>query len=314
MKPKKGTPALFLALLLALSAQARAGASLEARSSWGEGSLGLGATVDADLDKDGDWSLSAAYDYSSLTQTSAPSRSNAASLILQRQAGLAWGFKGGIDYSNDDINRILFAGPDLGLIYTRYAGPSRGGDDEGPEELWSLTVAAPIHGYSVDLGANAILARTKAGVPYAVVNNHGTLALTQFYPNLSLEVPLWNGRLTPSLSYGYQYYDKNPAVVAAVISQRLVRGNGSLRVGDLASTLNTDVWNAGLSALLPWDLTLAGSIGEAHLVYPDSWSLNADASLAAKPFSFLRVRLGWSDGIQDGSNTIGYDASMTASY
>jgi hypothetical protein len=316
MGPRASNPALGLALqclaLLLLGGAARAG-SLELRGSAGPGTWTGGGALNLDLGA-GPWSMLASNDYTAVSGTSAPSSTNLSALDFLDAYDSSLQFKAGLDFSNDSINQILYAGPDLGFTYTDLvagaaaaAGAKAGdGEDEDASTLWNLGFSAPIHGYSVNLGVNANQGFTKAkknsgGVSYVIVTNQSSLDVTQFYPNLTLEVPVLEGAVVPSLLYGHDFYNDDPGAIAEVINRRFSQGNGGGRVGNLVGALYTDTLTAALVVKLPCKLSLSGSFSESQLISPYIWAVSADAYVNAELGESYSAKLGWMDSVEAGA-------------
>jgi hypothetical protein len=299
---------VWLGLVLAWPAGLRASGSLETRASGGVGTWGAGGTVSVDLDEDQHWSLSGSDDYTSVTETAAPSETDDASLVLSYADGGAWVSKFGLDYSNDSINRILYAGPSFGLSY------GEPGDDDGAPDLWTLSIDTSIHGYQVDLGANSIQSKSRAGVPYTLVNNDGILDITQFNPGLTFEVPLFSGWLTPSLGYGHDFYNRDPTLAAQVIARRYTTGSGTLRSGSLVGALYTDTWTAALSVKLfaGWSLEASGT--NSLLVQPLLWVQSASVGLKVPVGKSVTASAAWTDSIQGETTAEGWDGTLSLDF
>jgi len=299
---------LWLGLALAWPGGLRASGSLEARGSGGIGTWSAGGTVSVDLDKDQHWSVSGSDDYTSVTDTSAPSATDDASVVLSYASGGAWGSKFGLDYSNDSVNSILYAGPSFGLSYGE-----PGGDEDAPD-LWTLSVDASIHGYQVDLGANSIQSKTRAGVPYVLVNNNGILDISQFNPGLTFEAPLFSGWLTPSLGYSHDFYNHDPTLAAQVIARRYTTGSGTLRSTSLVGALYTDTWTAALSLKLfaGWSLEASGT--NSLLVQPLLWIQTASVGLKIPVGKSVTASVAWTDSIQGETTDEGWAGSLSLDF
>ena len=303
----------FLALLLALlPGLGRAGGSLEARVSGGSGVSSVGGTASLDLGTR--WTLDVSDDYIDVSSTGAPSRTDEASLGLAYADGGAWQSKVGVDYSNDWFNLVAFAGPSFGVTYTQAAPerPASGDNDDSDAEggdAWSLTFDATIHGYQVDLGANATQAKTRAGVPYSLVNNHGTQNLTQFDPSLSLDLPCFGAWTNLTLSYGQDFYNRDPVLVATIINHRLTVGNGSGRVGTLVGALYTDTVSVACTQRLGWGLSLGLNGTDSQLVSPSVWAQGVEASLGVQLGKSFNLKAGWTNTYQGNAQTPGLEAS-----
>jgi hypothetical protein len=297
---------LALAALFALAVPARASDSVEVRGGLGPGIWSSGGTVDLDLGSA--WSMTAANDYTAVSGTAAPSLTDLAALNFSDQYTDAWAFKAGADFSNDSLNQIIYAGPDLGFTYTADRAAADKGDQAGAVDdgtLWSLSFDAAINGYAVNLGANTsagVTAATKKtdGVPYTVTTDERNLTVTQFYPNLTLELPCFGGVLVPSILYGQDFYDQNPAVIAYVINRRFELGNGSYRVGNLTGALYTETVSASLLWNLPYQWTLDASFGESQMIAPYAWAATTEVNLGAQLTQTFSVKLGWSDTVELG--------------
>lgn len=303
----------------------RASGSVGVNASGSQGQLDLGASASLDLGDQQQWTLSVSDDYSDETGTATPSLTDAATLALDYSDGDAWDSKWGLDYSNDSVNLVTYAGPDLSLTYTHYADDTDESDDAGdsvdadaagdssdasdadPAESWALTVETAIHGYTVDLGAlskNGVSKR--AGVPYSLVTN-GSTNLTQFCPQLSLEVPFLSGILDLTAGYGHDFYDKDPVTVASLIGRRLTVAGGG-RLGTVVGALYTDTASASAVASLGagFSLTVAGT--DSQLVSPCVWAQSLEASLGAQ-WKALSLKAGWTDTFQTGTSAPGLEAS-----
>jgi len=290
-------------------------------TAWADGTLGLngeggpntgmaGASLGLDLGADQAWSLSGSYQDTLVTKTASPSFTHAASLGLAYGEG-AWDIKGDIDYSNDQVDFIAFAGPSISLGYTRtrrikpVPAQQDGSDDEDApaaptrEESWRLALGADIHGYGVDLGANTKRLKLRQ------LTSSDELYITQFYPNLSFEAPLGHGLLTPSLSYGHYFYNKDPELVAALINKRYSTGIASSRVGSLNSGFYYDAVTAGLALRLPAGFGLSGSFGGDNLISPAGWNSLGSATLAWT-HGRLGLSFGWSDTVAAGEASSDY--------
>ena len=301
-------------LLLALAA-------LMPAAAWADGTLGMsgaggpntgmaGASLELDLGADQAWGLSGTYQDTLVTKTASPSFTHAASLGLSYEEG-AWDIKGDIDYSNDQVDFIAFAGPSISLGYTRTRrvkvaeGSDDDEDDPAPrrEEAWRLALGADIHGYGVDLGANTKRLKLRQ------LTSSDELYITQFYPNLSLEAPLDHGLLTPSLTYGHYFYNKDPEVVAALINKRYSTGIASSRVGSLNSGFYYDAVAAGLALRLPAGFGLSGSFGGDNLISPAGWNSLGSVTLAWT-HGPLGLSAGWSDTVASGEASSDYSGAV----
>lgn len=317
--------ALAALMLAGLPGRARPG-SLELRGSAGPGTWNAGSTLTEDLGTSS-WTMLASEDYTTVTNTSAPSLTDLAALDFMDTYAPDWQLKAGLDFSNDSVNQILYAGPDLGFTYTdqeqgalaRARAKSGGEDDEYAGEVWSLGFSAPIHGYAVNLGANSNQGFTKSsknsgGVPYVLVTNSGDLYVTQFYPDITLTAPLLSGELTPSILYGHDFYSKDPGVIATVINRRFSLGRGGNRVGNLVGALYTDTITASLNVKLPYRLSLSGSYGASQLISPFVWAVTADAYLTAVFNASYSGKLGWTDSAEEGASSPQALASLTMDF
>ncbi len=309
--------ALFLPLLLALlPGLAWADADLGLNGEGGPSTGMAGASLGLDLGASQAWNLSGTYQDTLVTKTASPSFTHAASLGLSYVEG-AWDVKGDLDYSNDQVNFIAFAGPGLTLGYTRThrvkpaaAKPGADPDDDDEadlspsrEEDWRLAFGADIHGYGVDLGANTKRLKLRQ------LTSSDELYITQFYPNLSLEVPLDHGLLTPSLTYGHYFYNKDPEVVAGLINKRFSSGGASSRVSSLNSGFYYDAVAAGLALRLPAGFGLSGSFGGDNLISPAGWNSVGSATLAWT-HGRLGLSAGWSDTVASGAASSDYLGAM----
>jgi hypothetical protein len=297
----------LLAACAAWPALGRGAGSVEARASGGTGQVGAGASASADLGAKGRWTLSVSDDFINVTGTSAPSRTDEASLGLSYADGDPWQSKLGVDYSDDSVNKVAYAGPSFGLTYSAPAPDAatddgQGGGDDDAASPWTLSFDASIHAYRVDLGANATQNKTRAGVPYSLQDDDGTLDLTQFCPLLGWELPLFRGRAALSLGYGHDFYDKDPVVVASLIARRLTVGSGSGRAGTMVGALYTDSASVGATLKLGAGLTLGLQGSDSQLVSPAIWAQVAEASLNGQWGSYS-ARAAWDDTFQAGTAT-----------
>jgi hypothetical protein len=294
-------------LMMALLSRLQAGSSVTAQGSAGPGSWGAEASAASDLDEKGFWNLEASYGYSQVTQTSAPSRTQEAGLALNRGDNGPWLGKAGVDYANDDINHIFYCGPSLGLSYS--------GGGHNKDRAWSLDLGASIYGYSVSLGSLSGTSATKAGVAYTLVNDDGSLSLTQFHPSLTLGYPLFSGLLSPTAAYGHYFYNKDPSLAAAAINRRFSGGgSGSTRAFNLSQGLYYDNWNLGLDCKLPADLSLSLNYGQSLMISPFQWLQEYGAELAAKLSASFSASLAWSETAQGGTASPQYSASLTMNF
>jgi hypothetical protein len=291
----------LLALLLALAPlAARADVTLGLNGEGGPNTGMAGASLGVDLGASQAWNLSGTYQDTLVTKTASPSLTHAASLGLSYVEG-AWDIKGDIDYSNDQVDFIAFAGPSICLGYTRtrrvMAAEGSEDDEDEPaptrEEAWRLALGADIHGYGVDLGANTRRLKLRQ------LTSSDELYITQFYPNLSFEAPLDHGLLTPSLTYGHYFYNKDPEVVAGLINKRYSTGIASSRVGSLNSGFYYDAVAAGLALRLPAGFGLSGSFGGDNLISPAGWNSLGSVTLAWT-HGRMGLSAGWSDTVASG--------------
>jgi hypothetical protein len=321
---------LLIAGLLLGALQSAAGleaGSVELRGAAGPDIWSAGGSGSQDFGAKSAWTLSATEDHTDESTPGSPSRTDLASLELADTYSPAWTCKIGADFSNDSVNQILYAGPDLGVTWNdlkprvrgrKAAGPAQA-DDADAATWWSLAFDASIHGYDVNLGANqqsGVSRKTKlynGGVPYTVQTT-GSLDVTQFYPNLACSVPLAGGSVVPELLYGHDFYSEDPGTIATVVNRRFSAGSGNARVGNLVGALYTDTLTASLGLKLFWGLALAASWSESQLISPYVWASTAEASVTAPLGQSLSVRLGWTDTTVEGQATPEGEAAVTASF
>jgi hypothetical protein len=293
-----------------------ASGSVEFNAAAGDGNYSGGVKAESDLDAQGLWNLSLEYTYAEVTQTAAASQTHTLALELSKGDGDAWLGKVGVDYSNDQVNQIAYAGPSFALTYTKRddtedesgSVAARDKEEDEDDEAWAATMESTIHGYAVSLGALSGSGRTKKGVGYTLVNEDADLDLTQFYPSITLEKRLFGGWLTPSASYGYDFYDKDPTLAASIINRRFAGGGG--RVGTLDQGLYAQAWNVAVELKLFLGLSLSGSAGQSLMISPDEWVQSYMAALSGGLGQHCIVSGGWTRILQAGVPTDEGTASM----
>jgi hypothetical protein len=293
------------ALLAGLACRAWAGGGVELRALAGPGQAGGGASASVGLGAQGWWTLAASDDYLSVTGT-APSLTDDASLSLAYADGSPWQSRLGVDFSDDSVNKVVYVGPSFGLSY---AAPGGGDDEDSP---WTLSADATVHGYQVDLGANAAQKQTRAGVPYSL-QSHGTEELTQLCPTLGVELPCFGGALGLNLGYGHDLYDHDPVQAASLIARRLTVGSGGARAGTLVGALYTDSASAGASLKLGAGLSLGAELSDSQLVSPAVWAQACQASLAGAWGAFS-AKAEWDATVQPGASAASGTLSVGLSF
>lgn len=284
------------------------------------GTLGLG--VSGDLDETGTWELAANAAVDNVTRTAAPSQTTSGGLNLSYTGDGAWSGDLGLDGANDKTNKITDLGPVANLSWTLRAGGASEddeGDAEGDEsasdtaELLTLTLGLGVHFYNVDLGANTLVAVGPRGRVFSTTVK-GQFKTTQVSPSLTLQVPLFGGHVTPSLSYTRYSYSQDVQQVAAALEQRFLLGPGAGRVSSLMGSFYTQSFGAGLALRLPGSLTLSGGGARQQLAADDSWTSSADAALAWRASSTWKFRLGWSASIDQDTANSTYSAGTSVSF
>ncbi len=286
--------------------------------SWGVNYYGAEATASLDLDKDAVWNTGLDYSYGNSTDSTTPSITNQITLSLTRSVEETWEYESSATYSADTTNGIYFAGPSLEVSYT--ANKSSAKDDENllsddaDDELWSCSLTGNIYGYQANVGQYSATGLNKKGLDYTYMEGTGVLYDTQFNPRLDLEVPLWAGLLTPSVSYSHYFYSSDPAVIAGIINKRFSSSPAAAQINNLVGRLYYNSWQGVLMAELPWNIMVDGNYGQQELVSPDTWISSYGADFAVKFLDKLRAKLSFSETDQTGTFQDVYSAGLTYTF
>jgi hypothetical protein len=289
--------ALALAAALALAGPLGA-ASVDLRLGAGPytGLAGLAASVD--LGSSGRWSLDGDVNVNTVTRTAVPDQSTDAALKLGFQ-GRALNGSLGLDGYTDTRSAVSMGGLTLGGGWTWHRPGGRDDADPGAERL-AVGLELGLHTYKVDLGGNTRLAYVEGGQSLPV-NAKGELNLTQLAPGLSVELPLFGGALNPSASYTRYFYSSDATLVADEVEQGVLLGPGAGRVQSAVAQFYRQAWSLGLSAPLPWSLSLSATWARQQLVSSGGWMDTPNATLAAELGQHWDAHLTWSATIDQGA-------------
>jgi hypothetical protein len=301
MTRTKARKRLALAGCLMLWAASLAAAdSLDFKLGAGPDSKLAGAAFSAAMDKDNTLSLDGNIDFNTITHTAKPDETTDASLKLDWSGKEAWSGVASIDGTDDTRNATTSGGVTLSGTWTLRRPGDAGQADEGNSEILALTLGAGLSDYKVDLAGNSVLAYTQSGKGYTV-DHKGILTLPQFAPSLGVEVPLFDGTLTPSVTYTYDHYGANPKAVANVLEQQVLLGPGAGRVYSLVTQIYRQSWNWQLALNLPWNLILTGTWVHSELVTGSVWQDMPSISLAATFGEHWSGHVTWSSIVVDGA-------------
>ena len=284
--------ALGMGLALGLAAPVAA-ATVDLRLGAGAYTGLAGLAASADLGSSGRWVLEGDVNVNTVTRTAFPDQSTDAALKLDLN-GRAFNGAVGIDGYTDTRSAISMGGMTLaaGWTWRQAKGREAEAEDEPGAERLAVGLELGLHAYKVDLGGNTRLAYTEAGQGLPI-DDKGQLSVTQFAPTLSLELPLWAGTLLPSASYTRYFYSADASLVADEVEQSVLLGPGAGRVRNLAAQFYRQAWSLGLSAPLPWGLSLSAVWARQQLISRDGWMDSPSATLAAELGAHWDAHLGW---------------------
>jgi hypothetical protein len=300
------------ASLLLPAASARADASLGGDFTTGQGYRGYDAKGDLDLDPKGIYSINALYSHVHST-VGTETKSNQGVLGLDHAVEDDWDFRASLTGWKDDISDVKYVGPSFGFSYTLYRDdgsrnelrPSRTGADgerDSADRALVVVYNSDLFFYQTGVNASSETITEKSGrttKKIAVPALDSIVSLFQFHPTLEFDIPLFGGKVTPSISAGHYFYSKDPGL----IEQRAGEPYFASSAGGLNGLVGGLFLNNGQVALdlrLPWDIKLRGTLGAEQSASDNTWSTTQGAALTDVFFDRVKASLSWARSIQDG--------------
>lgn len=286
-------PLLLAAALLGASA-ARADSFLGGDWTTGSGYRGFDAKGGLAFDADDARELDATYSYAH-SVTGTESRSRELVLTYVRNYDPAWTSRAGVSGWRDSLNNVDFFGPSWGFTYASYDDPA----SKDRAERFLVSFDNDLFVYKADETTTPRTIRFTRTASVTIPGGQSSVTLAQWRPYAHLEVPFFDGAVSPSIDYGHMFYSKDPALIEARSGRPRFSASANSLNG-LTGGLNSDTAAAGVYVKLPFDFRLTGSLGVARSATDNSWATTQGAGLAVYLGERLKASTSWSRTIQGG--------------
>ena len=288
---------LLLAALLA-AAPAAAQDRVKGTASFGDGYRSWGGEGTWDLGEPGGWEL---YGSGEAARSEPASRSRSLSLGAQHSISDESQAYGGLSFWEDPDAEFRSVGIDAGA--------------EVPLGPLSVSVDFSANRYVSDVVQEArTVQRRRRAVTLPPVTER--LRLWEFHPNATVSLPLFEGKVTPSLYGGRTFYTSNPVAVYDRIGD-LEFARNSERVADHVGGFQSHDAEAALDLELPFGLGLRAGLGAERMVLDGEWTTNRSLSLS-KSLGPASVSADWNRSVSYGERwdmwTLGLEWKFGASY
>jgi hypothetical protein len=308
--------ALFGLALIGLSASLQASDSAGFDVTGGVGTSAYDASGILDIKPSGMANpLEATFMYAhEHTTVGTESRTNQYTGGLDHDMDDNWNFHGQVTYWNDSLNDIHYAGPTLGFTYTWNEGDEppktaqeKDETDTEPspgDEIAALSVNGDVFFYGTEVLTSSTTRKVLSPTTHKLVSEvvgpaNGTLNLTQFHPNITVEKPLFDSAATPYLTAGHYFYSRDPAAIEALSGRPRFASSVNQLGGLVAGFLNNN-GEIGVRIALPWRINSDFRIGSEQEATDNTWAITQGITLTRYFFYHLKVKLDWSRTIQEG--------------
>ena len=243
---------------------------------------------------------------------------------------------GTLNYWNDSLNDVHYAGPSMGLTYTwtKAETPAMAAHAEGseekqapsaegptlesrppPDEAAALTFNSDLFIYGTDISASPTLRRVRDPVTHRLVNKviaGGTadVHLTQLHPSMTFELPLFDQALTPSVTAGHYFYSRDPGDFEALIGRPRFSGSANQINGLVGGFLNNNA-EAALEFTLPGDIDTSARLGTDQIATDQTWAITQGVTFNYTLWDHLKAKLDWSRSIQSGISSDIFTGGLT---
>lgn len=177
-------------------------------------------------------------------------------------------------------------------------------DDPKPREIMAISLDMDFFFYSTEVVASSTTRRVfdprlRKFVYKTIPGGTGSEKVSQFHPSLTIEKPLFGDAITPFITAGHYFYDKDPGAIENLAGRPLFTASA----GHLNSLVGGFLNNNGVLGVrfsLPWDIDTSAQLGAEQSAIDLTWSTSQEVTLTRLFADHLKVKLDWSRAIQAG--------------
>ncbi len=236
-----------------------------------------------------------------------------------------WEFNGRLTYWKDTLNDLHYVGPTVGFtfVWNKEGEPippefslARPSENDlsatappPPDEILAVSLSSDFFFYATEVRTSS-LTFTLFGRHFTVPPRQGTAHVNQIHPNVIIEAPLWEFRITPYLMAGHFFYSHDPAEIEDLAGRPIFAASANQLNGLIAGFLNNN-GEAGVRLIGPLHLQFSARLGADQLATDNTWATLQGLAVARKFWNCVRMKVDWARSIQSGISSDVWGGTVT---